>query len=134
MFQVHPSRKYFAVGEQGYEPEILIFEYPSLKLYRICRKGTETNYAFLSFSPDGKKIKWKLWKIISFIHNSHLYYLFYKLKEAIIQFLKIEVVSLFRWKAGLSWIKSWLHADYLGLEEGENYLEIESARTGYPTT
>ena len=53
LFQVHPSRKYFAVGEQGYEPHILIFEYPSLKLYRICRKGTETAYAFLSFSPDG---------------------------------------------------------------------------------
>ncbi|KAL5270283.1 hypothetical protein ACHWQZ_G001132 [Mnemiopsis leidyi] len=53
---VHPSRKFFAVGEQGYEPHILIFEYPSLKLYRICRKGTETMYAFLSFSPDGEKL------------------------------------------------------------------------------
>ncbi|XP_063689305.1 cilia- and flagella-associated protein 44-like isoform X23 [Bolinopsis microptera] len=53
---VHPSRKYFAVGEQGFEPEILIFEYPSLKLYRICRKGTERSYAFLSFSPDGAKL------------------------------------------------------------------------------
>jgi len=53
---VHPSRKYFAVGEQGFEPHILIFEYPSLKLYRICRKGTETSFAYLSFSPDGEKL------------------------------------------------------------------------------
>ena len=51
---VHPSRKYFAVGEQGYEPHILIFEYPSLKLYRICKMGTERAYAFLSFSPKGR--------------------------------------------------------------------------------
>eukprot|EP00116_Pleurobrachia_bachei_P006215 sb/3466477/ len=52
--QVHPTRKYFAVGEKGYEPDILIFEYPSLKLYRICRLGTETAYAYLSFSPKGR--------------------------------------------------------------------------------
>ena len=51
--QVHPTRKFFAVGEKGYEPDILIFEYPSLKLYRICKLGTETAYAYLSFSPKG---------------------------------------------------------------------------------
>lgn len=38
---VHPDKKYFAVGEKGTMPNIYIYEYPSLKLYRILKKGTE---------------------------------------------------------------------------------------------
>jgi hypothetical protein len=37
---VHPTKKYFAVAEMGVSPNIYIYEYPSLKLYRILRKGT----------------------------------------------------------------------------------------------
>lgn len=37
---VHPSKKYFAVAEKGNWPNIFIYEYPSLKLYRVIRKGT----------------------------------------------------------------------------------------------
>ena len=37
---VHPSKKYFAVAEKGVWPKIYIYEYPSLKLYRIMRRGT----------------------------------------------------------------------------------------------
>jgi hypothetical protein len=37
---VHPSKKYFAVAEKGNFPNIFIYEYPSLKLYRVIRKGT----------------------------------------------------------------------------------------------
>jgi hypothetical protein len=39
---VHPSRKYIAVAEISISgsPLIYILEYPSLKLYRICREGT----------------------------------------------------------------------------------------------
>ncbi|KAK7499820.1 hypothetical protein BaRGS_00008911 [Batillaria attramentaria] len=51
---VHPSRKYFAVGEKGNAPNINIFEFPSLKLYRILRGGTESSYSSLNFSPDGE--------------------------------------------------------------------------------
>ncbi|XP_059142623.1 cilia- and flagella-associated protein 44-like isoform X2 [Physella acuta] len=51
---VHPSHKFFAVGEKGSAPNINIFEYPSLKLYRILRGGTEESYASLAFSPDGE--------------------------------------------------------------------------------
>ena len=40
-FQIHPKRTYFAVGEKGNCPNINIFEYPSLKLYRMLRAGTE---------------------------------------------------------------------------------------------
>lgn len=53
---VHPSRKYFAVAEKGVKPNINIFEYPSLKLHRILRDGTEEGYAHLDFSPKGDKL------------------------------------------------------------------------------
>lgn len=49
MLQVHPSRKYFAVGEKGNVPNVNIYEYPSLKLFRILRQGTIKGYAFLDF-------------------------------------------------------------------------------------
>ncbi|XP_069115004.1 cilia- and flagella-associated protein 44-like isoform X2 [Argopecten irradians] len=50
---VHPSRKYFAVAEKGSSPNINIFEYPSLKLYRVLRGGTEKSYSYVDFSSDG---------------------------------------------------------------------------------
>ncbi|XP_048254045.1 cilia- and flagella-associated protein 44-like isoform X2 [Haliotis rufescens] len=51
---VHPSRKYFAAAEKGNVPNINIFEFPSLKLYRILRGGTEKSYSSLDFSSDGE--------------------------------------------------------------------------------
>ncbi|ESO88399.1 hypothetical protein LOTGIDRAFT_126121, partial [Lottia gigantea] len=51
---VHPSRKYFAVAEKGHAPNINVFEFPSLKLFRILRGGTEQMYSSLNFSPDGE--------------------------------------------------------------------------------
>ncbi|XP_068733143.1 cilia- and flagella-associated protein 44-like isoform X1 [Montipora capricornis] len=53
---VHPSRKYFAVAEKGIKPNVNIFEFPSLKLHRILREGTEEAYANLDFSPKGDKL------------------------------------------------------------------------------
>lgn len=50
---VHPSKKYFAVAEMGNFPNIYIYEYPSLKLYRILRKGTERAYSSVNFSGSG---------------------------------------------------------------------------------
>jgi hypothetical protein len=46
---VHSSRAYFAVGEKGNMPSINIYEYPSLKLFRILRQGTNKGYAFLDY-------------------------------------------------------------------------------------
>lgn len=46
---VHPTHKYFAVGEKGNQPNINIFEYPSLKLYRMLRNGTIKGYAHLDY-------------------------------------------------------------------------------------
>lgn len=35
--KVSPSKDYFAVAEKGTQPDILLYEYPSLRLYRILR-------------------------------------------------------------------------------------------------
>lgn len=53
---VHPSRKFFAVAEKGVSPNIYIYEYPSLKLYRVLTKGTEQKYAHVEFSNTGEKM------------------------------------------------------------------------------
>ncbi|XP_060551905.1 LOW QUALITY PROTEIN: cilia- and flagella-associated protein 44-like [Ruditapes philippinarum] len=50
---VHPSKNFFAVAEKGQGPNINIFEWPSLKLYRVLRGGTERSYSFIDFNPDG---------------------------------------------------------------------------------
>ncbi|KAM9323043.1 cilia- and flagella-associated protein 44 [Pholidichthys leucotaenia] len=49
----HPSREYFAVAEKGNHPNIIIYEYPSLRPYRILRGGTEREYSFVDFNLDG---------------------------------------------------------------------------------
>ncbi|XP_062269281.1 cilia- and flagella-associated protein 44 [Platichthys flesus] len=50
---VHPSRQYFVAAEKGTQPSIIIYEYPSLRLYRILRGGTEQAYSFVEFNRDG---------------------------------------------------------------------------------
>ncbi|KAM4795585.1 cilia- and flagella-associated protein 44 [Rhinophrynus dorsalis] len=50
---VHPSKKYFSVAEKGKKPNIIIYEFPSLKPYRILRGGTEEAYAFVDFNVSG---------------------------------------------------------------------------------
>ena len=53
---VHPGKKHFAVAEKGVYPNIYIYSYPDLKLYRILTKGTETRYAHVEFSTSGDKL------------------------------------------------------------------------------
>ena len=53
---VHPSRKYFAVAEKGSMPNIYIYDYPDLRLYRICKGGTEKAYSHVEFSVTGEKL------------------------------------------------------------------------------
>ncbi|XP_052014912.1 cilia- and flagella-associated protein 44 [Apodemus sylvaticus] len=50
---VHPNKTYFAVAEKGSFPKIIIYEYPSLKPYRILRDGTEKAYAYVDFNDEG---------------------------------------------------------------------------------
>jgi WD40 repeat protein len=47
---VHPSKKWFAVGEKGANPNVYIYEWPSLRLYRVLRMGTEMSFAHVEFS------------------------------------------------------------------------------------
>ncbi|XP_072116973.1 cilia- and flagella-associated protein 44 isoform X3 [Mobula birostris] len=53
ILMVHPNGNYFAVGEKGIKPNIIIYEYPSLKPYRNLRGGTERGYAFVDFNTSG---------------------------------------------------------------------------------
>ncbi|ETV66073.1 hypothetical protein H257_17344 [Aphanomyces astaci] len=53
---VHPSRGFFAVGDKGNKPNITIYVYPSLKVFRVLRQGTERAYCSLRFSNDGAKL------------------------------------------------------------------------------
>ncbi|XP_067108345.1 LOW QUALITY PROTEIN: cilia- and flagella-associated protein 44 [Osmerus mordax] len=49
----HPSKRYLTVAEKGYQPNIIIYEYPSLRPYRILRGGTGQAYSFVDFNRDG---------------------------------------------------------------------------------
>ncbi|XP_031711807.1 cilia- and flagella-associated protein 44 isoform X2 [Anarrhichthys ocellatus] len=49
----HPSKEYFVVAEKGKQPNIIVFEYPSLRPFCILRGGTERTYSFVDFNPDG---------------------------------------------------------------------------------
>jgi len=56
---VSNSKTYFAVGEralEGERPNIFVYEYPTLKLLRVLRRGTENAYTALAFSASGEKI------------------------------------------------------------------------------
>ena len=44
------------MAEKGSFPNVYIYEYPSLKLYRILRKGTEKTYSNADFSKSGHMI------------------------------------------------------------------------------
>ncbi|XP_014831211.1 PREDICTED: cilia- and flagella-associated protein 44 [Poecilia mexicana] len=50
---VHPAGGSFAVAEKGKNPLIIIYEYPSLRPFRILRGGTERMFSFVDFNPDG---------------------------------------------------------------------------------
>ncbi|NXV81980.1 CFA44 protein, partial [Atlantisia rogersi] len=50
----HPTKQYFAVGEKGTKPNLIIYDYPSLRPYRILRgSGTEKAYVFGDFNEAG---------------------------------------------------------------------------------
>uniref|UniRef100_A0A8C4R973 Cilia and flagella associated protein 44 n=1 Tax=Eptatretus burgeri TaxID=7764 RepID=A0A8C4R973_EPTBU len=53
---VDSSRKYFAVGEKGQDPVIVIYENQSRRPYRILRGGTWCAYSTLAFSPRGSQL------------------------------------------------------------------------------
>ena len=40
------------MGEKGTKPNIAIYSYPDLKLYRLLREGTEESYSHMDFKPN----------------------------------------------------------------------------------
>ncbi|KAG7498622.1 cilia-and flagella-associated 44 [Solea senegalensis] len=50
---VHPSREFFVAAEKGKQPNILVYEYPSLRLYRVLRGGTAQAFSSVQFNHDG---------------------------------------------------------------------------------
>lgn len=53
---VHPNHEYVALGESGKDPYLCIYHFPSMKLFRMLKGGTEEAYTALNFSPDGKML------------------------------------------------------------------------------
>jgi len=53
---VHPSRKMFAVGGKGYQPNLYIYSYPEKSVIKVLPGGAERGYACLDFSADGEKL------------------------------------------------------------------------------
>jgi len=41
-FKAHPTKQYFAVGEKGKKPNLIIYDYPSLRPYRILRGSVKS--------------------------------------------------------------------------------------------
>nr|XP_020862787.1 cilia- and flagella-associated protein 44 isoform X2 [Phascolarctos cinereus] len=50
---VHPDKTHFVVAEKGVYPNVIIYDYPLLRPYRILREGTEEAYAYASFNSVG---------------------------------------------------------------------------------
>ncbi|XP_068925975.1 cilia- and flagella-associated protein 44 [Petaurus breviceps papuanus] len=50
---VHPDKTYFVVAEKGFYPNVIIYDYPLLRPYRILRGGTDEAYAYASFNFNG---------------------------------------------------------------------------------
>lgn len=51
---VHPNKEYVAFGESGKNPQVVIYQFPTNKLYRILKGGTDSAFTAMNFSPDGK--------------------------------------------------------------------------------
>ncbi|XP_015246565.1 PREDICTED: cilia- and flagella-associated protein 44 [Cyprinodon variegatus] len=53
---VHPTRKFFCVAEKGAQPDIVVYEYPSLRPYRLLR-GEPLCYFSLFFLSNCLKLR-----------------------------------------------------------------------------
>ena len=55
-YAVHPSKKYIAVGNKGFQPKIYIYNYPDMTIAKVLTGGAERGYASLSFNAEGDKL------------------------------------------------------------------------------
>ncbi|XP_049940843.1 cilia- and flagella-associated protein 44-like [Schistocerca serialis cubense] len=49
-----PCNPHFAVGEKGINPDIIIYEWPTMDIVAALRGGTNRSYTCLNYSPDGE--------------------------------------------------------------------------------
>jgi len=52
----HPSKKMFAVGGRGFQPNIYIYSYPELVIINVLKGGAERGYSCLSYNAHGTKL------------------------------------------------------------------------------
>lgn len=55
-YAIHPSKKYIAIGNKGYQPKIYIYNYPAMTISKVLSGGAERGYASLSFNAEGDKL------------------------------------------------------------------------------
>ena len=53
---VHPSKKMFAVGGRGFQPNIYIYSYPELVILNVLKGGAERGYSCLAYNAHGTKL------------------------------------------------------------------------------
>ena len=53
---VHPSKKMFAVGGRGFQPNVYIYSYPELIVINVLKGGAERGYSSLSYNAHGNKL------------------------------------------------------------------------------
>ncbi|XP_058801430.1 cilia- and flagella-associated protein 44 [Phymastichus coffea] len=52
----NPKFNHIAVGENGLDPPIIIYEWPSMEIVTVLRKGTTRSYSHLRYSPNGLQL------------------------------------------------------------------------------
>ena len=55
-FVVHPSHNYLAVGETGNSPNVFVYTYPELHVFKTLKNGAIRSFSCMSFSPSGEKL------------------------------------------------------------------------------
>lgn len=112
--QAYPTKEFFAVAEKGNHPNIVVYEYPSLRPYRILKgKGdleALSNFFFFSslqfwvFLPSSPRWHWMCLQLCGFQP---------------------------RWKpAGQCGKRTWLYADAVGLEARAGVTELQGYFSG----
>ncbi|XP_008204820.1 cilia- and flagella-associated protein 44 isoform X2 [Nasonia vitripennis] len=52
----NPTFNHIAIGENGVNPPIIIYEWPSMEIVTVLRQGTTRSYSHLRYSPDGLQL------------------------------------------------------------------------------
>lgn len=53
---IHPSKRLFAVGGKGFQPNIYVYSYPEKQILNVLKGGAEQGYASITFNKKGDKL------------------------------------------------------------------------------